>query len=81
VPGFQLRSIHSQDAEQGPKVTVSALLTAEQRDDSLLEGAVSTLSPDPAVSSVGWAVLPGPDGENEGSEGRPFSSWVWGRRR
>ncbi|WP_369261370.1 hypothetical protein [Streptomyces sp. R35] len=66
-------SVHSQDAEEGPKVTVSALLTAERRNDGLLEEAVSTLSLDSAVTSVSWAVLPGADDENGGSEGRPFS--------
>ncbi|MFF1680823.1 MgtC/SapB family protein [Streptomyces sp. NPDC058256] len=80
VPGFQLRSVHSQDAEEGPKVTVSALLTAEHRDDSQLEEAVSTLSLDPAVTSVSWAVLPGEDDDESGpSDSRSF--WVWARRR
>ncbi|MEU8567006.1 MgtC/SapB family protein [Streptomyces pathocidini] len=71
-PGFRLLSVHSKDAEpEGPgggpgegsgrgagKVTVSAVLSAEKRDDSLFEEAVSRLSLEPAVTAVSWSVLP-----------------------
>ncbi|ARZ67114.1 MgtC/SapB family protein [Streptomyces sp. HU2014] len=60
-PGFRLRSVYSADAPVAGKVTVSADLTTERRDDSLLEEAVSRLSLEPAVSAVSWTVLQGPD--------------------
>ncbi|MEU5124966.1 MgtC/SapB family protein [Streptomyces mobaraensis] len=65
-PGFRLRSVHSRDAEDAGKVTVSAELTTERRDDSLLEEAVSRLSLEPAVSAVSWTVLNASDEESEG---------------
>ncbi|MGK5546928.1 MgtC/SapB family protein [Streptomyces sp. URMC 127] len=64
-PGFRLRSVYSADAEAPGKVTVSADLTTERRDDSLLEEAVSRLSLEPAVSAVSWTVLQGPDDESD----------------
>lgn len=64
-PGFRLRSVHSQDVETAGKVMVSADLTTEKRDDSLLEEAVSRLSLEPAVSAVSWTVLHAPDEEAE----------------
>ncbi|MFD6876729.1 MULTISPECIES: MgtC/SapB family protein [unclassified Streptomyces] len=57
-PGYQLREIRSQDGPAGGLVTVSALLTAEGTQGRTLEEAVSSLSLDPAVSAVGWSVLP-----------------------
>ncbi len=64
-PGFRLRGVHSHDAAQPGKVTVSAELTTDRRDDSLLEEAVSKLSLEPAVTAVTWTVLPGPDEEHD----------------
>ncbi|GAA3039325.1 hypothetical protein GCM10020000_17090 [Streptomyces olivoverticillatus] len=43
-PDFLLRSVHSRDADTPGKVIVSAGITTEKRDDSLLEEAVSRLS-------------------------------------
>lgn len=59
-PGYQLRSIHSQDGPVPGRVTVSALLTAEGEGARALEGAVSNLSLDPSVSAVSWSVVPDP---------------------
>ncbi|MFI1796638.1 MgtC/SapB family protein [Streptomyces sp. NPDC020379] len=74
-PGFRLRSVHSSDAETG-KVMVAADLTTERRDDSLLEGAVSRLSLEPAVSAVRWTVLRGPDDTDD-----DYPTETRGRRR
>nr|WP_184351305.1 MgtC/SapB family protein [Streptomyces olivoverticillatus] len=63
-PDFLLRSVHSRDADTPGKVIVSAGITTEKRDDSLLEEAVSRLSLEPAVSAVSWTVLHGPDDES-----------------
>jgi putative Mg2+ transporter-C (MgtC) family protein len=68
-PGFRLRGVHSHDAERPGRVTVSAQLTTDQRDDSLLEEAVSKLSLEPAVTAVTWTVLPGPDEEHDRDRG------------
>ncbi|GHG46520.1 MgtC/SapB family protein [Streptomyces griseocarneus] len=78
-PGFRLRSVHSRDAETAGKVTVSAELTTERRDDSLLEEAVSRLSLEPAVSAVSWTVLP-PDDDN-GEEDEDYDAGRRARRR
>ncbi|MFC5719142.1 MgtC/SapB family protein [Streptomyces gamaensis] len=64
-PGFQLRSVRSRDVEQAGRVMVSADVTTERRDDSLMEEAVSRLSLEPAVSAVSWTVLHGPDESDE----------------
>lgn len=58
-PGYQLRSIRSQDGPEAGLVTVSALLTAEG------EGAGCSRKPsatslDPSVSAVSWSVVPDP---------------------
>ncbi|ALR12740.1 hypothetical protein BST43_04000 [Mycobacteroides saopaulense] len=55
-PEFALQSVRSYDVEDGKHVRVVAKLSAEQRNDSLLESAVSRLSMEPAVSSVRWHV-------------------------
>ncbi|MEU7134248.1 MgtC/SapB family protein [Streptomyces sp. NPDC046261] len=80
-PGFRLRSVDSRDAETAGKVTVSAELTTERRDDSLLEEAVSRLSLEPAVSAVGWTVLHGPDDDNGDADDGYDSGRRRGRRR
>lgn len=59
-PGYQLRSIRSQDGPKAGLVTVSALLTAEGEGGRMLEEAVSNLSLDPSVSAVSWSVVPAP---------------------
>ncbi|MFJ2746459.1 MgtC/SapB family protein [Streptomyces sp. NPDC087297] len=64
-PGYQLRSIRSQDGPVPGRVTVSALLTAEGEAGRALEEAVSNLSLDPSVSAVSWSVVPGRGGPEE----------------
>ncbi|MFK8910158.1 MgtC/SapB family protein [Streptomyces sp. YS-3] len=81
-PGFRLRSVRSRDSRDSQatdapgRVTVTAELTTERRDDSLLEEAVSRQSLEPAVSAVSWTVLhhPDDDEDDDGYDGR-------GRRR
>ncbi|WP_018180852.1 MgtC/SapB family protein [Jongsikchunia kroppenstedtii] len=58
-PEFALRSVRSFDLDDG-RVRVVAKLLAAERDDSLLESAVSRLSMEPAVSAVRWEVTDGP---------------------
>ncbi|WP_024796916.1 MgtC/SapB family protein [Tomitella biformata] len=60
-PEFQLRSVRSSRTEKGT-VTVLAELTATERDDALLEDAVSRLSLEPLVTHVAWSVSQ-PDAE------------------
>lgn len=55
-PEFALQSVRSYDVEDGKHVRVVAKLSAEERNDSLLESAVSRLSMEPAVSSVRWHI-------------------------
>ncbi|MFG2340169.1 hypothetical protein [Streptomyces yangpuensis] len=57
-PGYQLRSVRSQDGPAPGRVTVSVLLTTEGTRGRTLEEAVGSLSPDPAVSAVSWSVVP-----------------------
>ncbi|MEU4209354.1 MgtC/SapB family protein [Streptomyces sp. NPDC026206] len=80
-PGFRLRSVDSRDAETAGKVTVSAELTTERRDDSLLEEAVSRLSLEPAVSAVGWTALHGPDDDDNDDPDEDFRAGRRARRR
>lgn len=54
-PEFQLRSVRSSRIDGG-KVTVLAELSAAERDDDLLEDAVSRLSLEPLVTHVAWSV-------------------------
>ncbi|MFK0292930.1 MgtC/SapB family protein [Streptomyces sp. NPDC090442] len=68
-PGFLLRSVRSEDAETAGKVIVTAELTTERRDDSLLEEGVSRLSLEPAVSAVSWTVLNEPHDEADNTDG------------
>ncbi|SKW67032.1 Possible Mg2+ transport P-type ATPase C MgtC [Mycobacteroides abscessus subsp. massiliense] len=46
-PEFALQSVRSYDVEDGKHVRVVAKLSAEERNDSLLESAVSRLSMEP----------------------------------
>jgi putative Mg2+ transporter-C (MgtC) family protein len=55
---FILRAVRSEDLDPGHgRVQVSAELQRYGRDDVALEAAVSRLSLEPTVSSVGWNVL------------------------
>jgi putative Mg2+ transporter-C (MgtC) family protein len=58
---FQLRGIRSYNTDTDHQVSVVAELTAERRDDSQLEQAVSRLSLEPAVTAVTWTVRTDPD--------------------
>ncbi|MFG2994231.1 MgtC/SapB family protein [Streptomyces sp. NPDC048257] len=81
-PGYQLRSIRSQDGPVPGRVTVSALLTAEGEAGRALEETVGNLSLDPSVSAVGWAVVPARGGaRNELNTFSPAGSMDPGRRR
>lgn len=55
-PEFALQSVRSYDVEDGKHVRVVAKLSAAERNDSLLEAAVSRLSMEPAVSAVRWHI-------------------------
>ncbi|MBP1159304.1 putative Mg2+ transporter-C (MgtC) family protein [Rhodococcus sp. PvR044] len=55
-PEFRLRSVRSFDLPETGEVTVLAELTADERDDRLLESAVSRLSMEPLVTHVRWSV-------------------------
>jgi putative Mg2+ transporter-C (MgtC) family protein len=58
---FQLRGIRSYNTAADHQVSVVAELTAEHRNDSQLEQAVSRLSLEPAVTAVTWTVNTDPD--------------------
>jgi putative Mg2+ transporter-C (MgtC) family protein len=58
---FALRGIRSYNTDTDHQVSVVAELTAERRDDSQLEQAVSRLSLEPAVTAVTWTVRTDPD--------------------
>jgi putative Mg2+ transporter-C (MgtC) family protein len=55
-PGMQLKSLRSFPAKSPDEVQLRADLTAKTRNDQVLEDAVSTLSLDPRVSAVHWAI-------------------------
>lgn len=57
-PEFQLRSVQSFDILDSDRVRVVAELAAAERDDGLLESAVSRLSLEPLVTHVRWEVEP-----------------------
>ncbi|MEC3956615.1 MgtC/SapB family protein [Nocardia sp. CDC153] len=56
---FRLNSISSHDTTQG-RVQVRAELTGDRRDDRQMEAAVSRLSLEPSVTSVGWRTVAPP---------------------
>jgi putative Mg2+ transporter-C (MgtC) family protein len=56
-PGFQLTSVRSVAATAIDQVGLHAELSAQTRDDDVLENAVRSLSADPDVSSARWSVL------------------------
>ncbi|MEU6558679.1 MgtC/SapB family protein [Nocardia nova] len=51
---FRLLSVASANAGKSGKVEVRADLAGDQRDDRQMESAVSRLSLEPSVTSVGW---------------------------
>ncbi|MCM6772350.1 MgtC/SapB family protein [Nocardia sp. CDC159] len=54
---FRLVSISSRNSEDAPgQVEVLAELVGDQRDDRQMESAVSRLSLEPSVTSVGWNI-------------------------
>ena len=57
-PEFQLRSVQSFDISDSDRVRVVAELAAAERDDGLLESAVSRLSLEPLVTHVRGEVEP-----------------------
>ncbi|WP_063001893.1 MgtC/SapB family protein [Nocardia mikamii] len=54
---FQLVSVASANAEDAGRVEVRADLVGDQRDDRQMESAVSRLSLEPSVTSVGWRTV------------------------
>lgn len=54
---FRLVSVASANAEDAGRVEVRADLVGDQRDDRQMESAVSRLSPEPSVTSVGWRTV------------------------
>ncbi|MEC3917687.1 MgtC/SapB family protein [Nocardia sp. CDC160] len=56
---FRLNSISSHDTTAG-RVQVRAELTGDRRDDRQMEAAVSRLSLEPSVTSVGWRTVAPP---------------------
>ena len=55
-PGFQLKSLRSFDTGTPNQVQVRAELSANSRDDNLLENAVSLFSAEPQVKAVRWSL-------------------------
>ncbi|WP_327099763.1 MgtC/SapB family protein [Nocardia vinacea] len=53
---FRLLSVSSANTEIPGRVEVRAELTGDQRDDRQMESAVSRLSLEPSVTSVGWHI-------------------------
>lgn len=54
---FRLVSVASANAEDAGRVEVRADLVGDQRDDRQMESAVSRLSLEPSVTSVGWRTV------------------------
>jgi putative Mg2+ transporter-C (MgtC) family protein len=55
APGFALKSLARRDADALGEVVIDAKVAAAERQDVRLEGAVRTLSADPAVTAVRWS--------------------------
>ncbi|MBF6327995.1 MgtC/SapB family protein [Nocardia transvalensis] len=53
---FRLVSVSSRNADTEGQVEVCAELAGDQRDDRQMESAVSRLSLEPSVTSVGWNI-------------------------
>ncbi|MET8873782.1 MgtC/SapB family protein [Nocardia sp. NPDC004604] len=53
---FRLVSVASANTDTSGRVEVRAELTGDQRDDRQMESAVSRLSLEPSVTSVGWHI-------------------------
>ncbi|MFJ9367105.1 MgtC/SapB family protein [Nocardia sp. NPDC101769] len=58
---FRLTSVASTNTATAGRVEVRAELAADERDDRQMEAAVSRLSLEPSVTSVGWHVLESAD--------------------
>ncbi|MBF6147644.1 MgtC/SapB family protein [Nocardia nova] len=54
---LRLVSVAGANAEDAGRVEVRADLVGDQRDDRQMESAVSRLSPEPSVTSVGWRTV------------------------
>ncbi|SRR6266568_2023737 len=54
--GFRLVSISSRNTGAAGQVEVRAELFGDERDDRQMESAVSALSLEPSVTSVGWSI-------------------------
>ena len=55
-PSFHLKSLRSVDTGIPNEVQVRAELSADQRDDAVLDTAVGALSAEPAVRAVRWTI-------------------------
>ena len=55
-PGFHLRSLRFVDVGIAGEVLVRVELSADQRDDTVLDTAVGALSAEPTVQAVRWAI-------------------------
>lgn len=56
LPEFRLRSVQSSDTSTPGEVRIAAELSAKERNDRLLENAVSRLSLEPRVTLVRWII-------------------------
>ena len=52
--GLGLRRLTSENLEDSPQVTVSALLVSADRNDSALEQIIGRISLEPFVTAVHW---------------------------
>ena len=64
---MQLKSLQSFDTPTPNEIRVRAELSAAERDDELLEKAVSLFAVEPKVSAVRWAIQ-NDRGESAGKE-------------
>jgi putative Mg2+ transporter-C (MgtC) family protein len=55
---LSLRRLDSNDLEEGGRVEVTAQLTAQSKNDAVLEQVVGRLSLEPTVSAASWSVGP-----------------------
>jgi putative Mg2+ transporter-C (MgtC) family protein len=53
-----LRRLDSTDLEESGRVEVTAQLTAQSKNDAVLEQVVGRLSLEPTVSAASWSVGP-----------------------
>jgi putative Mg2+ transporter-C (MgtC) family protein len=55
-PGFHLKSLRSVDTGIPNEVQVHAELSADRRDDTVLDSAVGALSAEPTARAVRWTI-------------------------